>query len=121
VTFRFANPAFAILASLLVLAGCAARTPAPRTAPGVPIPSAPRRQAEPPAYAGLTPDTLRTRLGAPAFSRKDGATDMWRYDTSACHAFFFFTGGAVSHIETVPRGPGDSADPACLNALKKVS
>jgi len=112
---------FAILASLLLLAGCAAKPPAPRLAPKVPIPSAPRPQAEPPGYTGVSLDALRTRLGGPAFSRKDGPTEMWRYDAGACHAFFFFTGGAVSHIETVPRGPGDSADPACLNALKKIS
>ena len=111
---------FIVLASLLLLAGCAAKSPAPRLAPSVPIPSAPRR-AEPPGYTGTSVDVLRTRLGAPAFSRKDGPTEMWRYDAGACHAFFFFTGGTVSHIETVPRGPGDSADPACLNALKKIS
>jgi hypothetical protein len=121
VTLRFATSGFAILAAALLLAGCAARTPAPHLAPTAPIPPAPRRQAEPPGYAGVTLSALRARLGAPAFSRKDGATEMWRYDTSACHAFFFFTGGAVTHIETVPRGPGDSADPACLNALKKIS
>jgi hypothetical protein len=110
---------FVILMALL-LAGCAAKTPAPRLAPGVPIPSAPRRQAEPPGYIGVTLDALRARLGGPIFSRKDGATEMWRYDAVACHAFFFFIGGAVNHIETVPRGPGDAAaDPACLNALKK--
>jgi hypothetical protein len=110
---------FVILAALLLLAGCAAKTPAPRVAPSVPIPAAPRRQPEPPGYAGLTLDALRARLGGPAFSRKDGVTEMWRYDAGACHAFFFFTAGTVSHIETVPRGPGDSADSACLNALKK--
>lgn len=107
----------AILAATLLLAGCAAKTTAPRLAPSVPIPPAPRRQAEPPGYTGLTTDALRTRLGAPAFSRKDGATEMWRYDAGPCHAFFFFTAAAVSHIETVPRGAGDDADPACLNTL----
>ena len=113
---------FLVLASLLLLAGCAAKTPAPRLAPSsVPIPSAPRRQAEPPGYTGLSLDGLRARLGTPAFSRKDGATEMWRYDANACHAFFFFTSGLVTHIETIPRGPGDSADPACLSALKKAS
>ncbi len=110
-----------LLASLLLLAGCAAKAPPPPVAPVVPLPPAPRPQAEPPGYAGLGLDGLRAHLGAPAFSRKDGATEMWRYDASACHAFFFFTGGLVSHIETIPRGPGDSVDPACLSALKKAS
>jgi hypothetical protein len=121
VTLRFATSGFAFLGALLLLAGCAAKSPAPRLAPSVPIPPAPRRQAEPPGYAGVSLDALRSRLGAPAFSRKDGPTEMWRYDARACHAFFFFTGGSVTHIETVPRGPGDSADPPCLNALKKTS
>jgi hypothetical protein len=85
------------------------------------MPPAPLPHAEPPGFGGLGPDALRARLGAPAFSRKDGATEMWRYDAGACHAFFFFTGGLISHIETIPRGPSDSADPACLNALKKAS
>jgi hypothetical protein len=110
----------ALLASLL-LAGCAAKTPPPQVAPIIPIPPPPRPQAEPPGYAGLGLDALRARLGAPAFSRKDGATEMWRYDAGACHALFFFTSGLVSHIETIPRGPGDSADPRCLSALKKTS
>jgi len=111
---------FVILGSLL-LAGCAARTPPPRVAPLVAMPPAPPPHAEPPDFGGLGPDALRARLGAPAFSRKEGATEMWRYDAGACHAFFFFTGGLISHIETIPRGPSDSADPACLNALKKAS
>jgi hypothetical protein len=111
-----------VVGSLLFLASCATKTaPAPHAAPIVPIPAAPRPRAEPPGYAGLSLDVLRTRLGTPAFSRKDGATEMWRYDAGACHAFFFFTAGLVTHIETIPRGPGDSADPACLSALKKPS
>jgi hypothetical protein len=111
-----------ILGSLLFLAGCATKTvPAPRATPIVPIPAAPRPRPEPPGYAGVSLNALRTRLGTPAFSRKDGPTEMWRYDAGACHAFFFFTTGLVTHIETIPRGPNDSADQACLSALKKPS
>ena len=117
-------PRGASLTLLLFLAACAAKAPPPppppAAAPIVPIPAAPPR-IEPPSFTGLSPDALRGRLGAPGFSRKDGATDMWRYDTNACHAFFFFTGTQVSHVETVPRGPDGAADPACLIALKKVS
>ena len=87
----------------------------------VPIPPPPAPHVEPPGFSGLSADALHARLGAPAFSRKDGATEMWRYDASACHAFFFFTGGLVAHVETVPRGPNDAADPACLTSLKKTS
>ena len=116
---------FVILGSLL-LAGCAAKAPSPPASAPTPAPvvrAAPpsRPTPPPPNFNGLAPDALRARLGTPAFSRKDGATEMWRYDAGACHAFFFFTGGLISHIETIPRGPSDSADPACLNALKKAS
>jgi hypothetical protein len=74
----------------------------------------------PPNFAGLSPEALRTRLGAPAFSRKDGATEMWRYDTNTCRAFFFFTGNRVNHVETLPRNADEAADPACLIGLKKA-
>ena len=85
----------------------------------MPIPPPPPQRAEPPAFAGLSADVLRARLGTPAFMRKDGSTDMWRYDTKSCHAFFFLTGGTVNHVETIPRSADSAADPACLNVLKK--
>lgn len=102
----------------LALAGCAApgRSPSP---PTVPIPSAPSAR-EPDAFTGLQAAQLRAMAGMPAFTRKDGATEMWRYDTASCRAFFFFTGAPpkVQHVETVPRGASSAADPACLNALR---
>jgi hypothetical protein len=107
------------LTSLLLLAACASRAQRDG-APPVPIPAPPPRHAEPPGFAGLSPDALSARLGAPAFSRKDGTTEMWRYDTSSCHAFFFLTAGQVAHVETIPRSGNDAVDPACLNALKKT-
>ncbi len=109
----------AISMAALLLAGCAAKTPAPvRTAP-VPIPAPPPKQSAPPAFDGLSADALKTRLGTPAFSRKDGSTDMWRYDVKDCHAFFFLTAGKVSHVETIPRPANQTIDTACLNALPK--
>jgi hypothetical protein len=103
---------------VLTLAGCAApqRAPSP---PTVPIPPAPPVR-EPDSFTGLQAAQLRALAGAPAFTRTDGATEMWRYDTASCRAFFFFTGAPpkVQHVETVPRGPGNDADPACLNALR---
>jgi hypothetical protein len=111
------------LTFLLFLAGCAAKPsplPPPPAPPLVPIPAPPPR-IEPPNFTALSPEALRARLGAPAFSRQDGASEMWRYDAKACHAFFFFTGSRVSHVETIPRGPDNAADPACLIALKKTS
>jgi len=102
-----------LLPLTLLLAGCAAEAPAPRPQP-VPAPG-----AATPGFTGLSADALRARLGPPAFTRKDGATEMWRYDAQSCHAFFFFTGGRVRHVETAPEGPGNGADAACLSALRK--
>ena len=58
--------------------------------------------------------------GAPAFTRKDGATEMWRYDTGVLPGLLFLHRRAakVQHVETVPRGTSSAADPACLNALR---
>lgn len=102
---------------LLALGGCAAppRAPSP---PVVPVPPAPK--SEPDSFTGLQAAQLRALAGAPAFTRKDGATEMWRYDTASCRAFFFLTGTPpkVQHVETLPRGKDNEADPACLNALR---
>jgi hypothetical protein len=104
----------------LALGGCAAppRAPSVPAAP-LPIPPAPPAR-EPDVFTGIQAAQLRALAGAPAFTRKDGATEMWRYDTAACRAFFFFTGTPpkVQHIETLPRGKDNQADPACLNALR---
>lgn len=103
---------------LLALAGCAAPAPAPAP-PAVPIPLPPPPR-EPDVFTGAQAAQLRALAGAPAFTRKDGATEMWRYDTQTCRAFFFFTGAPakVQHVETLPRGKDGGADPACLNALR---
>jgi hypothetical protein len=110
----------------LILAGCAAPKPPPTPPapppgpPRVPIPAPPPR-IEPPTFTGLAPDALRAQLGAPQFSRKDGPTEMWRYDSRTCRAFFFFTGNQVGHVETIPRGADNAADPNCLMSLRKAS
>jgi hypothetical protein len=109
-----------VAASLLALAACAAKplpAPPPAAAPVVPIPAPPPR-IEPPNFTGLSQQALRARLGTPQFSRKDGPTEMWRYDSRACHAFFFFTGNQVNHVETLPRNTDESTDPACLASLR---
>lgn len=112
---------FTILAAV-VLAGCVARpqTPvAPPPAATVPLPPPPLK-GEPDLFTGVQAAQLRVLVGAPAFTRKDGATEIWRYDTTFCHAFFFFTGtpAKVRHVETLPRGKDVAADPACLTALR---
>ena len=110
---------FALLMTVLAVAGCAAKGPAPQTAPQARIPAAPPR-GEPGQYMNLAATGLTAALGRPAFVRKDGATEMWRYDGAACRAFFFLYGSplAVRHVETLPHGAQNAADMACLTALR---
>ncbi len=104
----------------LLAAGCAARTPAPGTLPQhSEIPAAPPR-GEPGAFVNLQAGDLRALLGMPAFVRRDGVTEMWRYDGAACRAFFFLYGAPLSvrHVETLPHGAQNAADSGCLAALR---
>lgn len=94
---------------------------APQEAPIVALPAAPP-PGEPVGLAGMDASQLRVAFGSPAFVRKDGATEMWRYDNAACKAFFFLypsgTSLAVRHVETVPRGREMAADENCLSQLR---
>ena len=103
---------------VLALAGCAHEQRAP-SSPAVPLPPAPPVR-EPEHFTGLQAQQLQALAGAPQFTRKDGATEMWRYDGTSCRAFFFFTGTPpkVQHVETLPRGADGAADQTCLNALR---
>ena len=113
---------FTILLMLLAVAGCATKAPPPpvqsSSAPGA-IPPAPPR-GEPGQYLNLAATGLQAAFGRPAFVRKDGTTEMWRYDGPACRAFFFLYGTppAVRHVETLPHGADSAADMDCLTALK---
>lgn len=108
---------------LLALAACAAPQRAqPPMQPQVMLPPAPP-PGEPAELVGLAEVQLRAAFGPPAFVRKDGAVQMWRYDSPSCRAFFFLypaagNGLAVRHIETLPRGTTMAADTACLAALR---
>jgi len=103
------------------LAGCATRQPAAPAVARVALPVAPP-QGEPGDIAGLKSEQLKVAFGAPVFVRRDGAIQMWRYDSSTCKAFFFLYpyGDAllVRHVETVPRGRDIAADSACLDTLR---
>ena len=106
-----------------LLAGCAAHTPAlaPQTAgPRVAVPPPPP-PGEPGDLAGLHSTELREIFGAPAFVRKEGPMEMWRYDGASCRAFFFLYPFAdallVRHVETVPRGREMAADESCLSSF----
>ncbi|SRR5579883_2446598 len=111
---------FALLLIPLLAAGCAAPPPkAPASLPPPSIPAAPPR-GEPSQYLNMAATGLEAAFGKPAFVRKDGGTEMWRYDGAACRAFFFLYGSplAVRHVETLPHGQGSAVDMACLTALR---
>jgi hypothetical protein len=110
------------LAAALLCATLAACAATPRqTAPTVPLPPPPT-PGEPAGISGMQPAQLRVAFGAPALMRKDGTTEMWRYDGAGCKAFFFLyreAGAlAVRHVETVPRGREIAADQTCLDAIR---
>jgi hypothetical protein len=108
---------------LLALAACAApqqiQPPVPQQ---VALPPAPP-PGEPAGIVGLEETQLRAAFGQPAFIRKDGRAEMWRYDSPGCRAFFFLYPAAsnalaVRHVETLPRGADTAADNGCLAALR---
>jgi hypothetical protein len=105
-------------AALLCVLLCACST-APRETPSVTLPLAPP-PGEPKGVAGLEASALRASFGPPAMVRKDGTSEMWRYDNPNCKAFFFLYGAAltVRHVETVPRGREMAADEDCLAQLR---
>jgi hypothetical protein len=107
----------ACLMIALALAACGT-TAAPPPNTGA-IPAAPRR-GEPGQYLNLGGVALQTAFGKPAFVRRDGATEMWRYDGQSCRAFFFLYGSplAVRHVETLPHAKNQAADMGCLTALR---
>ncbi|HTQ13216.1 MAG TPA: hypothetical protein VMH86_05010 [Rhizomicrobium sp.] len=103
------------LAALALVAGCAAPSQQRVQLPATPHPG------EPGNVAGLTAAQVRVAFGEPAFVRKDGKVEIWRYDGAGCKGFFFFypaaAGLSVRHVETVPRGRDIAADTACLDSL----
>ena len=112
-----------LLAACLILAGCAtSRQTVQPAAPSPPaiVPPAPPA-GEPADLAGLKSTQLREVFGVPNFVRKEGAMELWRYDSSGCKAFFFLypygQSLLVRHVETLPRGNVMAADQTCLDSL----
>ena len=107
-----------ILVCCATLSACATRQAIPDR---VALPPAPPR-GEPVTTIGLTDVDLRVQFGAPAFTRKEGTAQLWRYDGASCKAFFFLypanSALNVRHVETTPRGTDMAADPKCLDALR---
>ncbi|MGH6889726.1 MAG: hypothetical protein ACREHF_11110 [Rhizomicrobium sp.] len=105
------------------IAACATgpRVAIQQPAPKVALPHTPP-PGEPADLAGLQSAQLVVAFGAPAFVRKDGAVETWRYDGPGCKAFFFLYpyGNVllVRHVETLPRGRDMAADRQCLDSLR---
>lgn len=115
---RFA--AFSLAA--LALSACATHVPPASELDGsVALPALPPA-GEPEWISGLNAEMLEAQFGHPAFVRKDGGAQIWRYDGASCKAFFFLyssaSGMAVKHVETLPRGTTMAADANCLAALR---
>ena len=109
---------------MLCMAACCAGLAACAIREGVELP-APPAPGEPRELIGLTAAKLRYVFGTPAFVRKDGSAEIWRYDSTACKAFFFFyqddEGLEVRHVETLPHGTERAADASCLDALRATA
>ena len=105
-----------IVLTCMALAGCATKPPSHVHLPPAPPPG------EPAGTTGMHEADLRSTFGAPAFVRRDGTTQIWRFDGANCKAFFFLYSrdnrAAVWHVETMPRGSAIAADENCLNALR---
>jgi hypothetical protein len=76
---------------------------------------------EPRGLANYSMAELRAVYGTPAFTRKENGSELWRYDIGACRVFFFLykdgSSYSVRHVESIPRGRGNTVDENCLNAL----
>lgn len=109
-----------VCVGLFCLAAAACTTP-PQPSTMNALPPAPP-SGEPGDITGMAASQLRVAFGQPAFVRKDGTTEMWRYDGRSCKAFFFlYPNGsdlAVRHVETIPHSAEEAADPVCLKALR---
>lgn len=71
---------------------------------------------------GRDAEGVRREFGGPDFIRKENGAELWRYDGAQCALFVFFYDrmGAlqVAHVETLPAGKGEAADPACLSSVR---
>lgn len=105
----------------VLLLGLLGACAGPAVVTNVRLPEAPP-PGEPSGTTGLHEADLKVAYGQPAFVRKDGQAQIWRFDGPACKAFFFLYSRdgntAVWHVETTPRGAGIAADQNCLNALR---
>ncbi|HEY8591824.1 MAG TPA: hypothetical protein VIL42_03045 [Sphingomicrobium sp.] len=109
-----------VLASTLILAGCATR---PQQAP-TPIPQQPQPvPVERSGLNGLTPNELVTRLGTPALQIREGTSLKLQFRSPSCvlDAYLYPTAGGqmrVTHVDTrLPAGTSTN-QAACIAAIE---
>jgi len=83
----------------------------------------PDRLAHPDGLVGMSRDEVTQRLGAPAFTRNEGAAQVWRFDGTACFLdVFLYRDGEDFRVRHVAvRAPSVArADPvACFRELAR--
>ncbi|HTT98220.1 MAG TPA: hypothetical protein VMF58_09235 [Rhizomicrobium sp.] len=108
-----------VVSACILLAACANNRAAIPDRVALPPPPP---AGEPPNVIGLSADAMRATFGTPAFVRKDGDSEFWRYNGATCRAFFFLYKQnnilTVGHAETLPHGAAIAADNSCINALR---
>jgi|WetSurMetagenome_2_1015567.scaffolds.fasta_scaffold1016764_1 hypothetical protein len=104
----------------LFLGACASQPHAP-VVPRETLPSPPP-SGEPGDMIGVAGPRLQALFGQPTFTRRENGSELWRYDGSQCHAFFFLYSDGnqmlVRHVETAPHPASAAVDPNCLSALR---
>jgi len=112
----------AVAVSLCAGLGACAAQHTEEVPPPVALPAAPP-PGEPAWITTMDGPALRAAFGQPVYVRKDNGSEMWRYDSATCKAFFFLYPGVsgsivVRHVETLPRGQAIAADENCLAQLR---
>ena len=117
-----------VVAVIAALAGCAGnqqnqlgRTSGGASGHGAGAPPVAGQQADP-ALArlkGLTGSELRTALGDPVLTHRDGPAQLWQYDGRGCvlEVYFYEDQGAfrVSYAEILRDKAADSTAPLCAD------
>jgi hypothetical protein len=116
-----------ILASTLILAGCATR-PVEPPQPQVRVPeitATPRTARS--GLVGLTPQEVVGRFGNPALQVREGTSLKLQFRSRSCvlDAYFYpsASGGAlrVTHVDTRALSGADTDQAACIAALETPS
>lgn len=114
-----------VLASFVLLAGCATRpeTPPPVAQQPLPVTPAPRAPTQ---LAGLTIHEVLQHLGRPALQIREGNSLKLQFRNSYCvlDAYFYPSTGnqlRVTHVDTRTLSGSGVSQAACISALELQS